>query len=51
MRDIKNEDLMDFIYGFLLRPNILKILCLRFLENEDVDDYDILLRFVDTFIS
>ena len=48
MRDIKNEDLMDFIYGFLATAKYPKNFSFEILENEDVDDYNMLLRFVDT---
>ncbi len=48
MRDIKNEDLMGFIYGFLATAQYPKNFVFEILENEDVDDYDMLLRFVDT---
>lgn len=39
---------MGFIYGFLATAQYPKNFVFEILENEDVDDYDMLLRFVDT---
>ena len=46
MRDIKNEDLTRYIYGFLATARHPENFVFEILENEDVDEYEILLRFV-----
>ena len=51
MRDIKNEDLTDYIYSFLSTASYPKNYIFEILENEDVDDYDLLVRFVDKIHS
>ena len=47
MRDIKNEELVSFIYEFLSTASHPGNFVFEILENEDVDDYEALVRFVD----
>ena len=47
MRDIRNEELTGYIYGFLSTARHPENFIFEILENEDVDEYGILLRFVD----
>jgi FOG: EAL domain len=47
MRDIKNEELTRYIYGFLSTARHPEHFIFEILENEDVDEYETLLRFVD----
>ena len=48
MRDIKNEDITNYIYGFLATARYPGNFIFEILENEDVEDYDLLIRFVNT---
>ena len=47
MRDIHNEALTRFIYGFLSTTPHPEHFLFEILENEDVDEYETLLRFID----
>lgn len=47
MRDIKNEELVGYIYDFLSKVSTPSSFIFEILENEDVDDYNALVRFVD----
>lgn len=48
MRDIKNEELTRTIYGFLSTVRHPENFVFEILENEDVDEYATLLRFVES---
>lgn len=48
MRDIKNEEITEYIYGFLATVKYPGNFIFEILENEDVDDYELLVSFVDT---
>lgn len=48
MRDIKNEAVTDCIYSFLATARYPGNFIFEILENEDVDDYELLVRFVGT---
>lgn len=47
IRDIRNEELTGYIYGFLSTVRHPENFVFEILENEDVDEYDTLLRFVN----
>ena len=47
MRDIKNRDMMEYIYDFLATAAHPENFVFEILENEDVDSYDVLESFVD----
>ena len=47
MRDIKNEELTRYIYSFLSTAPHPENFIFEILENEDMDDYELILRFVD----
>jgi EAL domain-containing protein (putative c-di-GMP-specific phosphodiesterase class I) len=47
MRDIKNHDVVDFIYDSLASVSHPENFVFEILENEDIDDYDTLVAFVD----
>ncbi len=47
LRDIKNHELTDLIYGFLSTAKHPENFVFEILENEDIDDYDGLIEFVD----
>ena len=47
MRDIRNEELIRYIYSFLSTAPHPENFIFEILENEDVDDYEMMLRFVD----
>ena len=47
IRDIKNRELTDFIYEFLSTAEHPEHFVFEILENEDIDDYDTLIAFVD----
>ena len=47
MRDIKNEELTRYIFSFLSTARHPENFIFEILENEDVDEYETLLRFVD----
>ena len=48
IRDIKNEELTAYIYSFLSTARHPENFIFEILENEDVDEYDTLLRFVNS---
>lgn len=48
LRDIKNEELTAYIYSFLSTARYPGNFVFEILENEDVDEYDTLLRFVNS---
>jgi EAL domain-containing protein (putative c-di-GMP-specific phosphodiesterase class I) len=48
MRDIKNEELTGYIYSFLSTVRHPEHFIFEILENEDVDEYETLLRFVNS---
>lgn len=48
MRDIKNEELTRYICSFLSTARHPEHFIFEILENEDVDEYETLLRFVDS---
>ena len=48
LRDIKNRKLVEFIYDFLRTAEHPENFVFEILENEDVDDYNALIKFVDT---
>ena len=47
MRDIKNEELTSYIYGYLSTVRHPENFIFEILENEDVDEYDTLIRFAN----
>ena len=47
IRDIKNRGLIDYIYGFLSTVKHPENFVFEILENEDIDDYAMLVDFVD----
>lgn len=47
MRDVKNDELVEYIYEFLSTAKYPGNFIFEILENEDVNDYDALVRFVD----
>ncbi len=47
IRDIKNRDLVEYICGFLSTAKHPENFVFEILENEDIDDYDELIAFVD----
>ena len=47
IRDIKNEELTGYIYSFLATAKHPEHFIFEILENEDVDDYDMVVRFID----
>ncbi|MCR5790611.1 MAG: EAL domain-containing protein [Lachnospiraceae bacterium] len=47
IRDIKNEELTEYIFGFLATAKYPGNFIFEILENEDVDDYDLVVRFID----
>ncbi|MBR3517716.1 MAG: EAL domain-containing protein, partial [Lachnospiraceae bacterium] len=47
MRDITNEKLVEYILDFLSMCEHPENLIFEILENEDVDDYEAMVRFVD----
>ncbi|SEL27413.1 EAL domain-containing protein [Ruminococcus albus] len=47
MRDIKNREIVDYIYDFLTTVKHPENFVFEILENEDIDDYDTLVAFVD----
>ncbi len=48
MRDIKNEEITGYIYSFLSTTRHPEHFIFEILENEDVDEYETLLRFVNS---
>ena len=48
VRDIKNEELTAYIYDFLATARHPDHFIFEILENEDVDEYETLVRFVDS---
>lgn len=51
MRDIKNRELVEFICSFLATASYPGNFVFEILENEDVDDYEYVLSFVDRIHS
>ncbi len=47
MRDIQNKEMTDYIYEFLATARYPGNFVFEILENEDVDDYELLIGFVD----
>ena len=47
IRDIKNRDVVDYIYDRLSTVSHPENFVFEILENEDIDDYDLLVAFVD----
>ena len=47
MRDIENEEITEMIFGFLSTAKYPGNFIFEILENEDVDDYDLIVRFVN----
>ncbi|SDA31796.1 EAL domain, c-di-GMP-specific phosphodiesterase class I (or its enzymatically inactive variant) [Ruminococcus sp. YE71] len=47
IRDIKNRDISEYIYGFLATAEHPENFVFEILENEDIDDYNELMTFVD----
>lgn len=47
IRDIKNKELIEYIYGFLSTAKYPQNFVFEILENEDIDDYDEMIAFVD----
>ncbi|MBQ8965539.1 EAL domain-containing protein [Ruminococcus sp.] len=47
IRDIKNREIVDTIYDFLSTVKHPENFVFEILENEDIDDYDLLVAFVD----
>lgn len=47
MRDVKNSELVAYIYDFLATAPHPENFVFEILENEDVQDYDVLMKFVD----
>jgi EAL domain-containing protein (putative c-di-GMP-specific phosphodiesterase class I) len=47
MRDIQNKEMTDYIYEFLATAKYPGNFVFEILENEDVDDYELLIDFVD----
>ena len=48
IRDIKNEEMTSYIYSFLSITRYPEHFAFEILENEDVDEYETLRRFVDS---
>jgi EAL domain-containing protein (putative c-di-GMP-specific phosphodiesterase class I) len=47
MRDIKNREIVEYIYDFLATVKHPENFVFEILENEDIDDYNTLVAFVD----
>ncbi|MBO4493336.1 MAG: EAL domain-containing protein, partial [Ruminococcus sp.] len=47
IRDIKNSEIVDYIYEFLSTAKHPENFVFEILENEDIDNYDEMVRFVD----
>ena len=47
IRDIKNSEIIDYIYEFLSTAKHPENFVFEILENEDIDNYDELVKFVD----
>jgi len=47
IRDIKNPEIIDYIYEFLSTADHPENFVFEILENEDIDDYEIMINFVD----
>ena len=47
IRDIKNPEITEFIYDFMASAKYPQNFIFEILENEDIDEYDILVAFVD----
>ena len=48
IRDIKNHEMTEYIHEFLSTVKHPENFVFEILENEDIDDYDEMIRFVDT---
>jgi EAL domain-containing protein (putative c-di-GMP-specific phosphodiesterase class I) len=46
IRDIKNDDLIEYIFNFLSKTRHPENFVFEILENEDIGDYDMMVRFV-----
>ncbi len=51
MRDIRNREITEYIYAFLSTAKYPRNFIFEILENEDIDDYDVLMSFVDRIHS
>ena len=47
IRDIRNKEITDFIYDFLSVAKYPENFIFELLENEDIDDYNLMVEFVD----
>lgn len=47
MRDIRNKEIVDYIYDYLSVVKHPEIFIFELLENEDIDDYNVMIDFVD----
>lgn len=47
MRDIRNREVTEYIYAFLSTAKHPENFIFEILENEDINDYDLMIRFVD----
>lgn len=47
IRDIKNPEITEYIYDFMASAKYPQNFVFEILENEDIDEYDILVAFVD----
>lgn len=47
MRDIRNREIIDYIYDFLSVVKHPELFTFELLENEDIDDYNSMIEFVD----
>ncbi|SNU09358.1 EAL domain, c-di-GMP-specific phosphodiesterase class I (or its enzymatically inactive variant) [Lachnospiraceae bacterium] len=47
MRDIRNKEITDFLYDFLSVAKYPENFIFELLENEDIDDYHLMVEFVD----
>ena len=47
MRDIRNKEITDYIYDFLSTAKHPENFIFELLENEDIDDYNLMVEFVD----
>jgi EAL domain-containing protein (putative c-di-GMP-specific phosphodiesterase class I) len=47
MRDIRNKEIIDYIYDFLSVAKHPEHFIFELLENEDIDDYNVMVEFVD----
>ena len=47
MRDIRNKEIVDYIYDYLSVVKHPENFIFELLENEDIDDYNVMINFVD----